>query len=49
MEAHEEMDSGDVYSTKNFEMPEKYPKSGLYNTQVSDSAELAVLEAIDKF
>ena len=31
MEAHEEMDIGDVYATKTFSMPETTSKSALYN------------------
>ena len=49
MEAHQEMDSGDVYSTKNFIMPENISKSGLYNSLVAEAGELAVLEAIKRF
>jgi len=48
MEAHPEMDHGDVYATKMFKMPEGSSKSILYNSEVSDAGELAVLEAIKK-
>ena len=49
VQAVEEMDNGDIWSTVEFPVRETLTKSTLYNSQVADAAISAVLEAIERF
>ncbi|MGW1894530.1 enoyl-CoA hydratase-related protein [Streptomyces sp. NPDC002004] len=48
LQAHEEMDAGDVWATAAFPVP-PVGKSDLYRGEVSDAALSAVLRAVDRF
>lgn len=49
LQADEEMDAGDIWSTKNFPVPKKVTKSALYGSLVINTAMDCIHEAMEKF
>lgn len=49
LQADEEMDAGDIWSTNNFPVPSKVTKSDLYRGEVADAAMKGIAEAIGRF
>ena len=49
LQADEEMDAGDIWSTKNFRVPDGTTKSLMYGSLVVDTAMDAIHEALEKF
>lgn len=49
LQASDEMDAGDIWSTTNFEVPEYCTKTSLYTGCVSDAAVKCVVDAVSRF
>jgi len=49
LEANEEMDAGDIWSTHNFKVPGNATKTGLYNGGVADTAVQCVVDAVSRY
>ena len=49
LQASEEMDAGDIWSSLNFQMPPSSSKSSLYRTEVIEAAIQAMVQTIERF
>ena len=49
LEAADEMDAGNIWSTENFSVRENSTKTGMYVGEVSDAVERCVMDAVSRF